>query len=210
MNPWQTLLLTVGGNAALLAVLAWLARSLLGQLLTKDLEKFKADLASSSSEASARLTHQLTLAAQEHHAVVSRLHEKRAHVIAETYALLVEVQWASQQFSSPALFTNDPPKREQYVAAMNAAAEFFRYFDKNRIYLPHSACEQLDAFLSTVRHHVIGFGIWTQLDDAQLTGESLKLKHEAWTKAAGYFATDAPAARIALEKELRSIIGVVG
>ena len=210
MNAWQSLILIMGGNAALLVVLAWLARSLLGQLLAKDLEKFKSELTSSSNEASARLTHQLTLAAQEHHAVVSRLHEKRAQVIAETYALLVEFQWASQQFSSPASFKGDPPKREQYVAAMNASAEFFRYFDKNRIYLPHSVCEQLDELVATMRRHVIGFGIWTQLDESQLTAESSKLMNESWGKAAAYFATEAPATRAVLEKELRSIIGVIG
>jgi hypothetical protein len=208
MDPWQTILVVVGGNAALLGVLAWLARSLVSQLLLKDLEKFKADLARSSAEEATRLGHQLTLVAQEHQAVVSRLHEKRAEVIAQVYSLLVEVQWASQQFSSPASFTDDPPKKQQYVSALNAAAEFFRYFDKNRIYLPQSICERLDAFLKVMRQHVIGFGIWTRIDEGQLTEDSSKLMHEAWAKAAIYFAQDAPATRAALEKELRAIIGV--
>ena len=51
MTPWQSILLALGGNAALLLVLGFLARSLGSQLLAKDLEKFKAQLASASSEA---------------------------------------------------------------------------------------------------------------------------------------------------------------
>ncbi len=41
MDAWQSLLLVLGGNAALLLVLRWLARSLGSQLLAKDLEQFK-------------------------------------------------------------------------------------------------------------------------------------------------------------------------
>ena len=199
--------MVIGGNAALLGVLGWLARSLLGQLFAKDLERFKADLASASTAASARLTHELTLAAQEHQIVASRLHEKRAQVIAEVYALLVEVQWASQDFTSPVSFVGESTKQEKYIAAMNKAADFFRYFDKNRIYLPPSVCGQLDAFLQVMRQHVIGFGVWVRLEESNLTEQSMQLKQDAWAKAAKYFATDAPAARVALEAELRSIIG---
>lgn len=51
MTAFETIVLSVGGNAALLAVLGWLARSLLGQLVAKDLERLKSELANTSSAA---------------------------------------------------------------------------------------------------------------------------------------------------------------
>src|ERR1035437_8597129 len=100
MEPWCSILASVGCNAVTLGVLAWLARSFGSQLLAKDLEKFKADLSAASSSASERLKHELQLTALEHQVTFSKLHERRAEVIAELYGLLVEVQWASQSLVS--------------------------------------------------------------------------------------------------------------
>lgn len=41
---WIELLKFVGGGAVLLTVVAWLVRSLILHLLTKDIEKYKLDL----------------------------------------------------------------------------------------------------------------------------------------------------------------------
>src|SRR5882762_456564 len=131
MDPWQSVLLAFGGNAALLLLLGWLARSLGSQLLAKDLEKFKSDLATTSSSAAEQLKHELAVAALEHNVKFSKLHERRAEVVAEAYGLLVEAHWASQSFVSLMEWVGEPPKQEKYVTAMNKSAEFYRYFDKN-------------------------------------------------------------------------------
>lgn len=44
MDPWQTILLAFGGNAALLAVLGWLGKSLLDKLIVRDTKQFESDL----------------------------------------------------------------------------------------------------------------------------------------------------------------------
>src|SRR5687767_12726633 len=108
MTTWDAIIVAFGGNVALLAVLAWLARSLVGQLIAKDLEQFKANLASVSVVAAERLKHELQLSAQEHQVVISKLHERRAQVVAETYSLLVEAQWAAQDFVSPMEWAGEP------------------------------------------------------------------------------------------------------
>ena len=89
---WQSLLLAIGGNADLLIVLGWLARSFGTQLLSKDLEKFKTSLSTASTEASERLKHDLQIVAHEHQVRFSKLHERRAEVITNLYALLVEAR----------------------------------------------------------------------------------------------------------------------
>jgi hypothetical protein len=207
MTAFETIVISVGGNAALLAVLGWLARSLLGQLVAKDLERFKSELANASSAATEQLKHQLQLVAQEHQVVVSKLHEKRAQVVAEAYSLLVEVQWSAQDFVSLIEWDGEPSKKEKYLAAMNKSAEFYRFFDKNRIYLPATLCQRIDDFLRSMRSKVIGFGVYARREDAHLSGKALDEKFEAWLDASKYFNSEVPRAREALEEELRTIIG---
>lgn len=207
MSPWEIILIAFGGNTVLLGVLGWLARSLLGQLVAKDLERFKSELASASIAAAERLKHELHLAAQEHQVLVSKLHEKRAQVVAEVYGLLVEFQWAAQDFVSQVEFVGEPNKRDKYVTAMNKAAEFYRCFDKNRIYLPHSLCEKLDEFIKAMRTKVIDFGVYVRLDESKMSDQTFEKKSEAWDRASDYFNSEVPKARAALEQELRAIIG---
>ena len=205
MDAWQSLLLAVGGNAALLAALAWLARSFGSQLLAKDLESFKASLSSASSEASERLKHELQIVAHEHQVRFSKLHERRAEVITSLYALLVEAQWSAQSFVSVVEWAGEPPKQEKYATAMNKFAEFFREFDKNRIFLPESVCLQLDEFLQGMRKRVIHFGVYIQTNE-YAPDHVIKEKLEAWSGASAFFDTELPAARKSLESELRSML----
>ena len=189
----------------MLLALGWLARSFGSQLLAKDLEKFKASLSSASSEASERLKHQLQLVAHEHQVRFSKLHERRAEVISSLYELLVEAQWAGQSFVSVFEMNGEPPKSEKYVTAMNAFAEFFRAFDKKRIFLPEELCQQLDNFLLGMRKRVIHFGAYVPTDK-YAPDHVVKQKVEAWSAASDYFNTELPAARKALEKELRIML----
>lgn len=85
MTPWETVLLVLGGNAALVLAAAWFARSLIGQLLARDLERFKSELVSASSIATERTKHELQMAAQERSVRFTKLHEKRGEVIAAMY-----------------------------------------------------------------------------------------------------------------------------
>lgn len=205
MDAWKSILLALGGNAALLIVLAWLARSFGSQLLAKDLEKFKMSLNSASSEASERLKHELQIVAHEHQVRFSKLHERRAEVITSLYGLLVEAQWAGQSFVSVVEWVGEPPKEQKYAAAMNKFAEFFREFDKNRIFLPESVCRQLDDFLHNMRKRVIHFGVYVQTNQ-YASDQVIKEKYEVWSKASEHFDRELPEARRALESELRAML----
>jgi hypothetical protein len=207
MSFSETLVAVLGGVAALVAAAAWLTRALTTQLLAKDLERFKADLVSASSSSVERLKHELQMTAQERHVLFSKLQDRRAEVIGILYGLLVEAQWAAQDFSSPMEWAGEPSKTEKYSQAMNMSAEFFRYFDKNRIYLPSILCSSLECFLRGMRSKVIGFGVYVRLDESGLPDESIRKKYKAWDEASRYFDEEVPKAREALERELRKIIG---
>jgi hypothetical protein len=82
---WEQLLFLFGGNAMLLAVLGYLFKSLLSQLLTKDIEKFKSQLKADADVSIERLKSTLQMTALEHQVRFSKLHEKRALVVADLY-----------------------------------------------------------------------------------------------------------------------------
>ncbi len=207
MAVWQTILLAITGNALALTVLGWLAKSVVAGWLSKDLETHKAKLQSEGSVALERLKHNLELVGVEHQVRFSKLHDKQAEVIGQLYALLVDGFWAASSFASMIEWNGEPAKSEKYVTAMNALAEFFRYFDKNRIYIPPDICEQLDAFLQEMRHKIIGFGTYVRMNEEGLPQHVLEEKHRAWEEAWRYFSEEVPKARAALEKELRTMLG---
>lgn len=69
-------------------VLGWLLRTILTHVLAKDLEVFKAKLTAEAASASENLRARFELAAKEHEARFSVLHQRRAEVIADLYGQL--------------------------------------------------------------------------------------------------------------------------
>lgn len=75
MEIWQSILLAIGGNTVLLAVLAFVAKSLFEKVLTRDTKKFESDLKAKSDAEIERLKNQLQIRSIEHQVRFSRLHE---------------------------------------------------------------------------------------------------------------------------------------
>src|SRR5712692_5646461 len=110
MEAWQTILLAFGGNAALLAVLGILGKSFLDKLIVRDTKQFESDLKAKSDAAIEHLKNELQLRTIEHQVRFSRLHEKRAVVIAELYGHLVEAIWEAESFLSQVKRVGEPDK----------------------------------------------------------------------------------------------------
>lgn len=154
-----------------------------------------------------RLKSQLNITAVEHQVRFAGLHNKRAEVIAEVYRLLVQAYWDTSSFVSPMEIAGEPDKKQKYVTAMNALADFFRYFEKHRIYLPQDSCSNLEEFVREMRSKAIRFGTYIRYQDEGLPTHVYELKHEAWQNAWEYFEKEFPSARRALEKDLRDLLG---
>lgn len=218
METWQIVVATIGGNAVLLGAVAWIIRAIIGQVLAKDLEKFKSELSSASDLAieKARFEfqletdatrHRLQLTAQEQNIMLAELHKKRATVLAELYSLLAEFRWLAESFVSPAEWAGAPSKREKYGKTIDKSAELYRYFEKNQIYLPEHLCILIQEFMQSLRSRVVGFGIHTTRDEDEMTDTALRKMHEAWSEGWSYFATEEPKARQALNYEFRKLLG---
>ena len=207
METWQTILLAFGGNAALLAVLGVLGKSLLDKLILRDTKQFENDLKAKSDAAIEHLKNELQIRTIEHQVRFSRLHEKRASVIAELYGHLVEALWEAESFLSPMEWAGEPNKKEKHQQAMNKLVELYRYFDKHRIYLPHEVCASLEALVQNVRSQVIKFGVWVRYEDYQLTNDSHAKKNDAWDSGWDAIKNEVPIARKSLEDEFRALLG---
>jgi hypothetical protein len=190
MELWQAILVAFGGNAALLLVLGFLGRSLLSHTLDKDLEKFKG---------------QLQLTAMEHEIRFGRLHVKRAEVIAELYKLLVKATWEAESFTSPIERAGEPDKKQKYISAINAIAEYYRFFDQHRIYISPNLCAKLESFAEKLRAPVKRFGLWVTQE--HLADMAPKEKFDAWWSAWESVKNDVPELRAAIEEEFRKLLG---
>lgn len=207
METWQTLLLAFGGNAALLAVLGILAKSLLEKLIIRDTKRFESDLKAKSDAAIEHLRNELQLKTIEHQVLFSRLQEKRASVIADMNGLLAEVLWEAESFLSPMQWVGEPPQEEKHRIAMNKLAEFFRFFDKHRIYLPAELCVSLEKLVLEVRSHVIKFGVYMKYDDPHLNAHTREQKDKALIEGWDAIKNQVPQARKVLEDEFRALLG---
>lgn len=207
MEAWQTVLLALGGNAALLAVLGVLGKSLLAKLIVRDTKQFENDLKAKSDAAIEHLKNELQIRTIEHQVRYSRLHEKRASVIAELYGHLIEALWEAESFLSPMEWAGEPSKKEKHRKAMNKLVELYRYFDKHRIYLPPEVCASLEALIQNVRSQVIRFGVWVRYEDYELSGDSHDKKNEAWNSGWAAIKNEVPIARESLENEFRALLG---
>lgn len=208
MEIWQTILIAFGGNAALLAVVGILGKSFLDKLILRDTKQFESDLKAKSDSAIEHLRNDLQLQAIEHQVRFSRLHEKRAAVIAKLYGHLVESLWKAESFLSPMEWAGEPKKKEKHKQAMSKLFELYCYFDKHRIYLPTEVCVILDELILNVRSHVIKFGVYTRYEEDQLTDNSYLARSKAWDSGWDAIKNQIPTARESLENEFRNLLGV--
>lgn len=207
MEDWQTIVLAVTGNALALAVLGWLAKSLIGSFLSKDLEKHRSALSAANATASDRLRHELSLLAQERNVIFSSLHQKRADAIAGVYERIVEASRSGASYVSPIEFAGEPTKPEKYSAFAEAYNDLVSYFGRTRIYIPKATCTKIDALIDQMKGAVTEMDVYMRRPDEYLGREGQIAKSEVWSKSWKCFKDQIPAAKEALESDLRILLG---
>lgn len=207
MTTIEAIVLATIGNALLLAVLGWLARSLVQNLLTKDLAEHRIRLEAENQRAAQSFGHELSLAAREHDIRFGKLHERRAETIAKLYELLIVASDRGASYASPVGNSADLPKTEQFsefATSYNAAAQ---YFYRNRLFLPAATCGKVDELFRGLGEQPSKLNMYMNLAE-QHPGTEIELKRlEAWDAAWKYFKDDLKLAMAALEHDLRVLLG---
>ena len=131
MTFWEGFFGALSAGGVLVGLLVFFGKTLVGQLLKKDLELFKA---------------QLQTGAKEHSVVFETLHTQRANVIAETYGLIAQLTQALN------LIVQQVEKDNKYEKVPSTDAsrvyeKLLRYHSANRIWLSAELAKKLDLLL---------------------------------------------------------------
>lgn len=193
---WTEVLTALGGSAVLLAVVAWLTKSIITHFLSKDIESYKVGLKAETEKA-----------LLEHDTVFRGLHSRRAEIVAEMYSKLAEADSATKSFLSLIEYAGELDKKHKSKIAMEKIFDFFKYFDHRRIFLNESLCKQIDEFVHKIYDPATDFSMY--LEDPQLDPETAREKRKVWREAwMSVSKDDVPKARKALEDEFRKLLGV--
>jgi len=196
----------IGGTFVVSAILAWLIRSLVTHLLSKDVESYKHTLQSEAATELERLKHQLRLAAAEHEKQTSLLHEKRASVIAELYSKMIDFLGAAESFVSRWEFEGGPLKPEKAKILGQKAHEFRRYFIHHRIYFTEDLCSKVEALVEAVNSPALKYRVWLRaVEDGENTSGEY---HKAWNEAWEAMKDKVPPLEVAVRREFRTLLGV--
>lgn len=206
MEAWQSVLIAMGGNAAMLAVLGVISKLLLEKLIARDTAKFASDLKVSADTAIEHLKSELQLRTIEHQVRFSRLNERRAVVIAELNGYLAEAVWAADSFFSPFESGAENEKLTKYAVTHNKFIDLFRYYDKNKIFMPASLCSSLEALVTDIRSLVAKYGAYLQVEQALPEQGTTAARLRAWQEGWKAIEERIPLARQTLENEFRSLL----
>lgn len=188
----------------------WLARSWLSERLKNSiraeydqkLETHKAQLKSQSDIALERLRADLSIATAEHNIQFARLHEKRAEVIAETYARLTELHVALGNYVKIFEPTGDKPKEERRQAVQKAHEDFITYYRTKRIFIPEASVINIDSINEESKSAFYSFFYEIEMTHAQGGHDARR-----WLEIFNKVKDEMPIALKELEHEFRALLG---
>jgi hypothetical protein len=184
---WIDLLKTVLPQAVLIAAVAWLAKAITTHRLSKDIERFKSNL---------------LIEATRDNTVFSRLHERRAELIAEVYAALVAAENAVRHYLNPIGAPTPPEGKTPASVALAAMWHLQKTADDHRIWFTPDAAAKIDSVVSALRtgwnKGAIG-GRYSQPNESVAA-----MVTDAWSMVS----ETVPSLRATLESEFRELLAV--
>jgi hypothetical protein len=175
----KQLIVILGGTTAGVVAIAFLARSIILHLLSKDIEAYKAKLKAHSDIEIERLKNELKMQSFEHETRFRKLHEKVADTISETYPLLNKTYMSIKSLVSPAEFGGEPNKEEKAKIAQENSREFIKYFLDHRIYYPKGLYKKIDDFYKLLVGSATTFTLAHRMNNPGGRSDIDKW-HEAW------------------------------
>jgi hypothetical protein len=120
---------------------------------------------------------------------------------------MVDAEQKGQRFAYAEGYEDRSIRQEAYSETITMLVELYYFIEKRRIYLPENVCSLLKSFVDTVRKSVIGMNIFAPLEPAAHNPKVFEQKMKVLLDVNDAFEKSIPAAREALEKEFRSILG---
>lgn len=194
MIDWVTILISTVTSSSIVAIslviLGFIAKSLYGQVLSKDLEIHKSSLE--------RVAH-------EHSVKFESLHAKRAEVISEVYTRIVFAENLS--FDMLNVIDNDSelPLGERYKHAKESLSELAAHFEFNRLYFEDKTCKKVDEIIKRMGKVLKDYvPILKAVESEDLNEEHF----EVWKHSFNIILKDIPPIKKEIEIQFRTLLGI--
>jgi hypothetical protein len=197
----ETILATILATGASAVLLAYLSRTLLGHWLDKDLAVYKASLSAAHDRALEQHKAVLARASTELQGRSTRLHDRRARIIARVYAKLDQVHQAVREWTRTLRVGQRRDMSKLRDSALGARNDFLEYYSRNTIWLDRGICDAINEVSSQLDQPTYDFMV--EVDDKGFPND-----RKAWLAASEKLTKDIPKARLALAGRFRSILGV--
>lgn len=197
---WDIIANTLAILVAASSLIVYLAKKIFAHLLTRDVERFRADLKISHDTALEHLRADLRIQAFERETTFSRLHDKRVQVIEELYRRIGTVSLAMNRLMSDIQVSGGPSLVERTDIAAKAADDFLEYYLLHQIYFEQTLCDTLQAFNEKMHSAWISFNMSKTQEISGANGH--ELRQTAWNT----ISEDLPTIRLEIEKAFRNIL----
>ena len=183
------ILQNLGIFGLIVAGMAWLFRELFKQVLSRDLEKFKADLEKQAIEFRIRY---------------ERLHGERVEVIKEVYKKIARTYKSFHSLMNLLQLVGEPSQEEKGKEASKNANELVDYYEENRIFFEEKLAGDIDSLLAGFRD------AWFKFESHRISKsvgdhkESLNQWNLAWNQ----IQKEVPKVKKQLENKFRNILSI--
>ena len=201
MIDWNTVIATLLASSTMLGIMGFVAKGIITQLLSRDIEKYKAN----NQIEIERFRAELERSAFEHQTRYQSLHIKRAETIAELYELLVQASIDLASFTNFYQEGGVTLQIEKGQKAVESGRALFEFFEKKRIYFKQDSCERISSFILELRKVLIDFG--PVLDDLVNLSNG-KERTEQWAIVLEELNNKLPPIKNEIEQEFRKILGL--
>jgi hypothetical protein len=195
---WTSVIQTVLITLVIATLFGFVLKFWFEQMLSRDLERFKAELQRTHDLDLERFRADLRLVAFEHQARLAKLDEKRAEVIAELYKRLVRTQDRVKSIGSIVAGQDGSSVQQRTELAAQESDALREYFDENRLYFDEGTCIQIDHLLNILEDTFVDF---------KLAASNPKSHRERWEAAQRTMYVNVPEIRQVIEKDFRVMLG---
>ncbi len=205
---WTALFQGLGIGGVLIAAFTYLAKTSIETFLNRNLKSFEAELKNKNEQSLEEFRHSLHLVEKEHELKFSKLHERKAEIVAELYKLLKNASKKVESFLRPMGFASEPSKDKKAEEAFESLFEFIEYYDMHKIYFRKELCETIDEFIDQIRKPTYKFNRALR-HKGNPSPEKLGKLDQVWDESWDSFKDKVQPSIKAIEEEFRKILGVI-
>jgi hypothetical protein len=204
-----------GGIAGAAIVVAFLAKTLIANMLDRGQKKYKADLDAelAAHNASLKLATDSeierirtvgNIARVEHEIMLSRLQDRRARVIGLTFARLVDALEKTERYVHNSSEDDSDLAKRLNQEALEAIGAASNYFNRQRVWLPRDSSEKIGALMRELRSLQIARQVFGWRDKGHRVSD--EISREGMSQALVTLQEKVPNAIAALEDEMRALL----